>query len=191
MYLVLFCPFLFSTITVKNFSGKIPSFTMVWLGIFLYIPLSIGVIVLLKNSLFSLNAALIAQAVLLFLFALNVYFGYFASSHAVGTAGNEAEQKFYLTEVKSKAASLTLKTGALPSAYERIGKDLKRTADDIRYISPVNNGNGMELELQILTSLDSLIQDCDSVAQGGRPIYLEDETKKLRTLVNERKLLRN
>jgi hypothetical protein len=191
MYLVLSCPFLFSTIGIKNFSGKIPSLTMVWIGIFLYIPLSIIIIFLLKISIFSINAALIVQAVLLFFFVLNIYFGYFASSHAVQVAANEAEQKLYLTEIKSKAASLTLKAGALPSEYEQIQKELKQTADDIRYISPVDGGNGMELELQILTSLDFLIQYCDAASRGSRPLYLEEETKKLRTIVKERKLLRN
>jgi hypothetical protein len=191
MYLVLFCPFLFSAVSIKNFSRKIPSLVMVWIGIFLYIPLSIIIIFLVKNSIFSLNTALIVQAVLLFFLVLNIYFGYFASSHAVQVAESETEKKLYLTEIKSKAASLTFKASDLPAAYEQIRKELTQTADDIRYISPVDGGNGMELELQILTSLDSLIQDCDSVSQGGRPIYLEDDTKKLRRLVKERKLLRN
>ncbi|MDR2094787.1 MAG: hypothetical protein LBP76_04630 [Treponema sp.] len=191
MYLVLFCPFLFSAITVKNFSGKIPSLTAVWTGIFLYIPLSIVVIFLLKNFILSINAALIVQAVLLFLYALNIYFGYFASSHAVQVAEDEAEKKMYLTEIKSKAASLALKAGALPPEYEQIRKELKQTAEDIRYISPVDGGKGMELELQIVSSLDLLIQYCGAASQGSRHIYFEEETKKLRTIVKERKILRN
>jgi hypothetical protein len=191
MYLFFFVPFFFSVIRVGGFSVKIPSYTLIWAGIFLYLPASIIVILLLQSSLVSLKAALIIQAVLCFLFFLNVYFGYFASSHVRNVAAGEAGTMRFLTKMKNNAASLALKAGMLGSAYEPLGQSIKAAAEDIRYLSPVDEGKSVELDVKILDVLENLSQFCDSVSEGGIPAGFDGEIKKLQMLIKERKLLRN
>lgn len=191
MYIVVFLPFFFSSIRIGNFSGKIPSLVMVWAGVFLYVPVSVIVIVLLRTGIVSFNAALIIQAVLVFLFALVVYFGYFANFHVRSVAEEEAVLAERLTEVKSKALSLALAADRLPGEYEEARKILKRALDDIKYIAPVRNGAGTDVETEIASALDSIKMLCGMTGEGARPLSFEKEVDRLQTLVKERKLLRN
>ncbi|GHV79480.1 hypothetical protein AGMMS49944_12710 [Spirochaetia bacterium] len=189
MYLVLFTPFFFSSIRLANFSEKIPNMVLSWLGIIVYVIASIIVLVLLKYYL-TLNQAIIIQAILVFLFLLDVYFAYFASAHVASVAREVESKRQYLTEIKSKAASLTLIVGNLPSQYEQVQKLINQVTDDIKYVSPVSGGAGTDAELQIISSLDNVKEYCDIACSGGNPASFESEVKKLQMLVKQRKLLR-
>ena len=192
MYLVFFLPFFFSAINIANFSGKIPVLSMVWLGILFYIAASVAIILLLKNSpAFSLNTAIIIQAILLFLFFIDVYFAYFASSHVQSVAAEEAEKQRFISQIKSKAQVLSLSLNRLPAEYENAQKTLMQTVEDIKYIYPVNGSAGGNLEQLILISLNTLSELADDILSGAHSVSLESEAANLQTLVKERKLLRN
>jgi hypothetical protein len=191
MYLVVFLPFFFSSIRIGNFSVKIPSLAMVWTGVFLYVPASVVVIVLLRNGIISFNTALIIQAVLVFLFALDVYFGYFANFHIGSVEREEASLRQYLTEIKSKALSLALASGGLSAEYGKVQNTLKQALDDIKYITPVQNNAGTDIEIKIISALDSIKLLCGTISEGAHPSSFESEINKLQMLVKERKLLRN
>jgi hypothetical protein len=191
MYLFFFVPFFFSVINIGSFSGKIPSYTLIWSGIFLYIPASVVVILLLRVSFVSLKAALIIQAVICFLFFVNVYFGYFASSHVRSVAAGEEDKTQFLIKMKNCAASLALKAGALGSGHEGFRQSVKKAAEDIRYLSPVDRGKSGELDAKILAALENLGQICDSISEGGYPSGFDGEAEKLQMLIRERKLLRS
>jgi hypothetical protein len=191
MYLFFFLPFFFSVINTGNFSAKIPSTTMVWIGIFLYIPASVVVILALKNSVIVLNTALIIQVVLVFLFLVDVYFAYFANSHIQAVAVEESGKLQYVTEMKNKALLLVVKAGSLTGAYEAIQAQIKKAAEDIRYFSPVDRGKSMETDLKIINSIEDLSQLCDVVSGGGHPDSFDAGINKLEILIKERKLLRN
>jgi len=192
MYLVFFLPFFFSVINIGNFSGKIPSLSMVWFGILLYIAASITVILLLtKAQILSISAAVIIQAVLFFIFLVNVYFAYVAASHVGNVAAQEAEKQQYITQIKAKTQNLQLSVNKLPAEYEKTQKILKQAFDDIKYTYPVNAGAGNELELKILRSLETISELLGNIQPGAHPAALEPEAINLQTLVKERKLLRN
>jgi hypothetical protein len=192
MYLIFFIPFFFSSINIGNFSGKIPTLPLVWLGIILYMAVSVVIIILLaKACIISLSAAIIIQSVLLFLFFIDVYFAYFAGSHVVAVAAEEAEKQQFLVQIKSKAQVLQLSADRLPAEYENAQKILKRSLDDIKYIYPVDDHAGCDLELKILRSLDTLSELTGGISSGARPSALEPEAENLHMLVKERKLLRN
>lgn len=191
LYLFFFLPFFFSVINIGNFSAKIPSMTMVWIGIFLYIPASVAVILALKHSVIALNTALVIQAVLVFLFFIDIYFAYFANSHIQAVAVEESGKLQYVTEMKNKALLLVVKAGALTGAYEQILEKIKKVAEDIRYFSPVDRGKSMETDLKIINSIEDLSQLCDVVSGGGHPDSFDAEIQKLEILIKERKLLRN
>jgi hypothetical protein len=191
MYLVLFIPFFFTSLSVGTFSGKIPSLGLIWTGIFLYISLSIAILALLRFSILSFNAALVVQAIVLFGFIIVVYLGYFASSHAGNVAAEEAGKLQGLSEMKNRAAFLALRAGALPANYGEVQKLVARCTEDIRYFSPVGRNRSAEVDAKILDAANNLIQLCDTVMDGGQPASLEGEAKKLQTLVRERGLLRD
>jgi len=190
MYLILFLPFFFSVINIANFSGKTPSLALVWTGIFFYIIASVILLFLLAFFyILSFNTAVIIQAVLLFIFAINVYFAYFASSHVGNVAAEEAGKQQYLNQIKPKAQTLQLLVNKLPADFSNAQKTLTQTIEQIKFIYPVDRGAGDDLELQILQSLNKLSELCNT--PGAIPVGLEGEADKLLMLVKERKLLRN
>jgi len=193
MYLVFFLPFFFSTINISNFSRKIPVLSLVWSGIFLYIASSVAVIVLLcAAKKISINTAIIIQAVLFFLFLVDVYLAYFASSHVGAVAEEEEEdKKQYLSRLKPKAQSLSLAVNRLPAEYEKAQNILKQALEDIKYIYPVNDGSGGELELRITQSLNTIAELCGGISSLSHTASLDAEAENLQMLVKERKLLRN
>jgi hypothetical protein len=191
MYLVVFLPFFFSAIQIGNFSGKIPSIAMVWTGIFIYIPVSVVVIVLLKTKIISFNTTLIVQAVQVFLFGIDIYFGYFANLHVQAVAREEAGLRQYLAEIKAKALSLAIAIDRIPPRYEKVQKTIKQALDDIKYITPVQNNRGIDTEIKIVSILDSIKMLCDIASEGAYSASLEAEADQLQALVKKRKLLRN
>jgi hypothetical protein len=190
MYLVFFTPFFFSSLRIANFSVKIPPLALVWTGIIGYIILSILNIILLVNSM-SFTRAIISQTILLFLFFIDVYFAYFASDHVGSIAAEEKTKQQYVNELKSKAQVLLLSVNKLPTEYEVTQKLLKQSIEDIKYIYPVGNAAGDEVELKIIAALKSIAEMCNTVVIGGHPVSLESSAHSLQALVKERKLLRN
>ena len=192
MYLIFFLPFLFSALTTGNFSKKAPSLPPVWLSIFFYIGISIvNIILLVFVPFISLNISIVAQSILLFLLGVIFYFAYFASSHAGNVAAEEAGKQQHLKQIKPKAQNLLLAVNRLPAEYEKAQKMLKQALEDTRFISPVNDGMGSELEMQIMRSLNIISELCSGISTGAHPVSLETEAEKLRAVVKERKLLRN
>jgi hypothetical protein len=192
MYLMFFLPFFFSVIKIGNFSVKIPGLVLFWLGIFLYILCSTVIILLLAPlRLLPFNAAIIIQSIVLFLFLINVFFAFFASSHIANTAAGESGKQQHLNRIKPKARILSLSVDKLSPEYARAQKILTQALDDIKYIYPADRGAGSELELQIIASLDFLSELCDNIQAGSHTTELLPEAEKLQRLVNERKLLRN
>jgi hypothetical protein len=131
----------------------------------------------------------IIQAALLFLFFVDVYFAYFAVDHVHAVATEEADKQQYLTCIKSKAQVLQLSIEKFQP--ESVQKILRRVLDDIKYIYPVNNGAGNDLEFKIMQSIDVLSELADGIQSGANPAAPEPEAVNLQTLVNKRKLLRN
>jgi hypothetical protein len=192
MYLFFFLPFFFSAIRAGNFSGKIPSLALVWIGVILYIGASIAVIVLLAvATIISINVAIIIQSILLFLFLLTIFFAFFASSHVRSVAAEEAGKQQYLAQIKPKAQALLIAVNRLPAGYENAQKILSTTIDDIRYLYPVDRGAGSDLESRIMQSMNFIAEICGSISAVSHSTLLDTEAAKLLGLVQERKLLRN
>ena len=192
MYIILFLPFFLFAVSTRNFSGKIPVLSLIWLGIALYLAASVAVIILLSRAgAISFNTAVIIQSVLLLLFLIDVYFAYFARSHVGAVAAEEKGKQMFVSEMKSKAQVFQLSLDKLPAEYENTQKILKRALDDIKYIYPVDGGVGEDLELEILGSLRKLTELVGNIQSGAHTTALKSEAEILQSLVNERKLLRN
>ncbi|MDR2841745.1 MAG: hypothetical protein LBV52_00915 [Spirochaetaceae bacterium] len=93
MYIIVFSQFIFSALAIGSFSVTIPSAVMAWTGTLFYTSVSVMLIVFLKAGKVPLNAAIIAQAVLLFLFFLSIFFGYFAGMYIQSIKQNKLEKQ--------------------------------------------------------------------------------------------------
>ncbi|MCL2138605.1 MAG: hypothetical protein FWH41_03645 [Treponema sp.] len=195
MYLVLSLPSFFSIIRISNFSSKIPYLALLWLGIILYLILSIILIVILAvfPNIITLNTAIIIQSILLFLFAVIIFLASYASGHVRAVAKEEAAKLHSLSQIKQKAQSLLLTVNKLPSEYANAQKIIQTTIEDVKYIYPVNNWAGEDLEIKILQSINVISELCSNFQSGAQalPDRMNTEAEGFNMLVKERKLLRN
>lgn len=194
MYLFFFGPFLFSSFNTENFSKKIPVLSIIWFsrfGIGFYLISSVAILILLTQYILSFSLAVVLQSVLIFLFLIVIYFAYFSRDYVVQVDRGESKVKKHLSQIKSKALHLRLSVDRLPSEYQNTQKELLQTLDDIKYISPVNNGVASEVELKIIQTMNSLSEMLDAVLSNAHTASFEKEAELFKTLVNERKLYRN
>jgi hypothetical protein len=189
MYLVFFAPFFSTSLNRRNFSGKIPRIALVWAGVGGYILISCWIIRLAWTGL-PVRFAVILQAALAFLFLVDVFFAFLASSHVRRIASQEARKTELLNEAKGKARTLSLAVNALPAEYEAAAKAISDALEDIRYLSPLDGRAGEEQELAILASLGRIGELCQTAAEGGHPNFAA-ETGTLTASVRLRKMLRN
>lgn len=189
MYLAFWTPFFFSYITIGNFSVKIPRFGLVWLGIILYIAATAAVIALLGSKIIPFNAAVIAESVLFFFFAIDIYLAFFATQHIVNVAAEDKAKLACLTEIKNNARLAAIAVQNLPAQFESGQKILISVFEEIKYISPAAGAE--ELETRIISALSHVQELCDAAAGGGVPSGLDSAARNLQTLVKQRKLLKN
>ena len=105
----------------------------------------------------------------------------------------------YLSLIKSKAGVLQISVNRLSSEYETAKNILIKTLEEIRFISPVNNGVGDELELNIIRSLNTISELLNNTLSASIPgvvvtpfnPMVEREVIELQSLVSQRKLIRN
>ena len=81
MYLVLWCPHFINFVPVKNESKKNRSILTVVLGTAIFLLISISISVAVVYKVFQILIAAVVEVVLLFLYALNVYYSYLAPTH--------------------------------------------------------------------------------------------------------------
>ena len=191
MYWVVFCPLFFSSYSLRVFNGSIPSIAIIWTSILIYTGASIVVIVLLRTFIISFRLALVIQMILLFFFAILVYYGYFSHSHADYVEAREHNQRHYLREMKEIAVSLEARIPNLPQGTAEVQKLMKRTLEDIRFISPIENDRGTDLEIKIIDTLRTIEQYWDILIEGGNISALDKDIRNLQMLIRERKSLRN
>jgi hypothetical protein len=189
MYLIFWTPFFFSYITIGNFSVKIPRLSLLWLGVILYLFASIIILALVSANIISLTASVIAQAVMLFFFAVDVYFAFLSSQHVENVAVEEKTKLQYISEIKNKARITAIAVQGLPSQFANEQKIISQTFEEIKYISPARGGE--DLEEQIMFALNLIAELCESASSGATPSGFEKAARNLQTLVKQRKLLRN
>lgn len=190
MYLIFSVPLFFPAVNGANASHKIPSLAILWTGITGFIIASIVVIMLLSSAAVSLSNAITIQAALLFLFAVCVYLGSVASSHSRQIGEEEHKKRQFITGLKARAQVLALSVNDLPVEYEGVRKTIKQTLEEIKYLFPVDELEGFDLEFKIMDALNSISDICDS-GTAGTAALLETEARRLQMLIKERKLLRN
>ena len=117
------------------------------------------------------------------------WFARFFAASARSAVEQEANQPQHITTIKQMFQSLFLWVKNLPAEYANSQKILKAAVEYISDISPVDNGAGNELELQILQSLKK-ISELLAAIPDIHSDALQPESEKLLMLVQKRKQLR-
>jgi hypothetical protein len=192
MYVIFFCPFFFSHITVKNLNGKIPSLTMVWLGEIVFLVISIGITISVCFHVLQVSIAIGIELILFFLLLADIYFGYFANSHVQSVEQNETQSLGLIKQIRVALDSVNLKVPSLNDSYAAEKKQIAFLAEEVHYISPVDNiTESAKLELDILGKITAVSSACDATLSGGDGAELRKQIAALDLLIKQRKLMKN
>ncbi|MFA6938315.1 MAG: hypothetical protein WCQ67_08800 [Treponema sp.] len=191
MYLVFFCPFFFSNVHTDNVDKKTPSLVTVWLGDIIFIIVALGLTIAIMNDVLQIRTAIIIEAILVFLFAIDIYFGYFGNTKIQEVGAHETQMLSAIKDIRSSMELLILKSSSLSSAYDDEKKKIASISEDARYLSPVENTNAVSLEQNMLGKITALSSACDSIASGSDGSDFKTQLSSLDMLMKQRKLLKN
>ena len=191
MYVIFFCPFFFSSIHVKNLSGKIPSLTMVWLGVIVFIGASIAMTITAVYKVVEVRIAIVIECVFAFLFAIDSYFGYFANSHVQNVSQQEDQALNLIKQIRDSLGMLNLKANSLNENFVEQKKLISFLAEDVKYLSPVDSAGAVKLEQDILGAITATSSACDTLLSGSDGLELKKQLGSLENLIKQRKLMKN
>jgi hypothetical protein len=187
-YCLFFIPFFFTRFGKYKFSGKIPSITILWLGIISFILAAVVISLLLKLSFISLTAAMAVMSILIFFLTIIIYFAYFANARVQSVAIDEQALLNPVKEMKELAASLEL---TVKNFHDKLkSKALINILEEISYISPAESEKAAVLESEITKLLSKLKRYADKTVTDDVCAEFSADMLKLENFVKERKLLR-
>lgn len=183
-YLVFFIPFFFSSIALRTVDTKITSTVHIWISVVIFEIVAISLTVLSLNGVVKIRYSVLAELVLFFLLSIFVYFGYFAGNHIGNVQAEEKRAIGNINELKSAFEMLSLKTDMWGDDFSEHKAKLKKLCDDVRYMSPVDSGNALNLEKKLVIMANVLAE------ANFSPSELNGKIAELTNLVSQRKLLK-
>lgn len=188
LYLASFMPVLLGSLNGR-FAAAAASAAVYFKGLIIYGVITIADIVLAFTVL-PLSAAIVIQAVALFVFFVWLFMALATKSHIESTRRDEEIKKSPVMELRSKAQKLSALAAGLDKGNS-VRVSSEKIADNMRYLSPGNTKNEHELEHKMLAVLDSIIADSYFFSEGGLPsASLESKFKDFDALYRERKNMR-
>lgn len=185
-YFLIFVPFLFSSINIKNIDTKITSTTNIWLSVIIFVIAAgiLSVLVMREDVQVSIRLAVLIELVLFFVLTVFTYFGYAAGAHIGEVQAAEQKSLGKIAELKNAFEMLSLKTDMLADDFHDQKAKIKKLCDDVRYMSPVDTDAASSLEGKLIVFANVLSEPALT------PSDMDAKIMELTNLINQRKLLR-
>lgn len=183
-YVVFFVPLFFSSITAKTIDTKITSTVHIWISTLIFVFVDIILIACVKSEKIEMKHALIAEAILFFVLAVFVYYGYFAGTHIGEVQAAEKRSLGKIAELKNAFEMLNLKAGTLSDDLRDQKAKLAKFCDDVRYMSPVDTEQASDLEMKLIIAANVISSSTLT------PQDLDIKIGEMDLLIKQRKLLK-
>jgi hypothetical protein len=161
IYLLYFIDVFFPLVDFKDKSQKtIGSLGLRWLFTFLYTIIAIGAMVLFTiYKPFDVNGQIIIHGILFFFLLFGLYFAISSSNKVNEVFQQETGNRSRVDDMKKVTKDLQVKMEQTLNIPSDLKKRVSFLLENIRYISPSNTEEAIELESNYLKSIKS-IQDC-------------------------------
>lgn len=185
MYSSFFCPFILSLIPLKDDTNKKHQLTMVWLGILIFVGLSIGITVCVAFKIFQIGIAVVVECVLAFLLAVDIYVCYFAE-HRQSSEPVDEKALLLIRQIRSSMETLCLKASSLTATYEAEKKQIAAFKDTAQQMNLVDDIAAVKFEQAILTGITAVSSACDTTLAGGDSAELKKQLAALDSVIKQR-----
>lgn len=137
-----------------------------------------------------LGVVIAIQSAALFIFAIWLFMAVVTKGHVTSVQSEEDMKKAPVMALRSRAGRLSALAAEL-DGNSAVRVWAEKTAENMRYLSPGNTANERELELKMLSVLDSIIADGYFAGAGSGSVEpLEMKFRSFDALYGERKNMR-
>ena len=186
MYLVLWCPHFINFIPVKNESKKNRSILTVVLGTVIFLIISIGITVSVVFNVFQILIAIVVEVVLLFLYALNVYYSYISPTHSTNADEKSKEANSLIMQIKTSIDAMKMKASTLGTEYNSEKDKLNSFVQTISNFTMVDDIAAAKLEQEILQQITLVSSACDKILSGSASKDFDKELAALDKKISQR-----
>lgn len=189
MYLVLWCPHFINFVPVKNESKKNRSILTVVLGTAIFLLISISISVAVVYKVFQILIAAVVEVVLLFLYALNVYYSYLAPTHSYNAEEKSLEANSLVSQIKTSIDAMKMKASTLGNEYNSEKDKLSSFVQTISNFTMVDDIAAVKLEQEILQQITLVSSACDKILSGSASKDFDKELAALNKKISQRMAL--
>lgn len=193
LYVVVFAPLLMQPRLRQATTGRLVSLGVLYWGIGLYAVLTLVVVALACTLLFMATRLLVlVQLVGLFALVVVMYLSLVARDHADEQETEQGTLMRNIQHIRSVASSAAIDASTLGEGYAVPVRKIEKIREEVRYLSPVSNGQAYALEDQICRLLEELSNLVKWARSGGAtPEELSRKADEILLLVRQRKALIN
>lgn len=157
-------------------------------GIMIYALISLVGILLNQFMTIRFSTAVLIQAIAVFVWLLYAYCACAAGHATSSVALREKKKTEYLDQMREKMQVLKVKAEQLDEEQKSLKEMMRKLCDSVRYLSPSDQQQAVELERQMLLMIEEI--SMDPVLAGNRNSseqQLKEKLKQLELLYKQRK----
>ncbi|MCQ2576238.1 MAG: hypothetical protein MJ162_05785 [Treponema sp.] len=189
LYIVLFIPAVFSTISSANVASKIPNLTLGISALIGFEILNIALTVAVGKEVLAVRIGILIEAISFFILLIVLYIVYFASSHIASTEAKVEQSLSLIKNIRSSMQILAMKADSMGPAFAEDIKKIKALEEEVRWMAPVNAPMAIALEGQIMGKIDGVSAAIDAIAGGSDAASFKTQLVNLDSLVKQRKMI--
>lgn len=190
-YLVFFVPLFFNDVTFNNFLRRTIPIVLLWNSAIIYCTITILIAIAVFYERVALGAGVTIDLAITFIALIVIFISAVASDHVGSVEKREANLFGNIITIRQEFALLNNKVATCKGVADSDKKRVATLTEDLRYMAPVNNKHGFEIENNILKNIARLNESLDNITNRAAGNDFSAILLETATFIEERKLLRS
>lgn len=174
IYTACFCPFLLHSLGAQKFDSLLTGGSVYYKGVGVYIAAEAALIYMAYSGVVKHSILVIGQLAALFVFAVFVYLSAASAQHTANVQSNETRKAAKLNEIKNLMKQVSAVSETLDSSKTQMIQKIEKAAGEVRYLSPSDSKEAIDLEYQIYDLLDEVSYDLDQLNPEREKTVMRD-----------------
>jgi len=161
VYFVYFSDKIIPIVDLKEKShSSVGSLGIKWIFVTIYAILAIGAMLILNTiNPLGFSGQIIVQGIILFILLLGIYFSVYASNKVHEVYNEEQQNRDRIEDMKKATNDVRLRMDQIVGMQSEVITRVKSLFDNMRFISPSNNNDAIDLETNYLNEIKA-VYDC-------------------------------
>ena len=191
LYLVFFIPFLFIRVKTKSTDGTFMLISAAWPKILIFEAFGILLTIVVPVLGFPIRYGIIIEAVIFLFVFYWIGFGLVAAGHSKEVEEKEEKMMEPIIDLRNASQIDAIKVNQIEDKCASEVARIRELAENIRYLSPVENASAKELESKLFDELSHISEAIDQVINGAGTSELKKHIDNAQILYEQRKAMLN